>query len=49
MNTVGPAMSLRTSCWLLPQDILDGHRERHVEDARKSPGELRLARTCRAD
>jgi hypothetical protein len=20
MNTVGPAMSLRTSCWLLPQN-----------------------------
>src|SRR6516225_4445847 len=21
MNTVGPAMSLRTSCWLLPQNV----------------------------
>ena len=21
MNTVGPAMSLRTSCWLLPQKL----------------------------
>jgi hypothetical protein len=47
MNTVGPAISFRTSCWLLPQNVDDREiPERSGFLTLRRLGRLQLARLC---